>query len=121
MKICITAQGDRLDAPVDPRFGRCAYFLIIDSQTGEMSAVHNNGGASGGSGVQAGQTMADHQVEAVLTGNVGPNAYQTLQAAGITVYAGISGTVQEALERFRREDLPSPMAGPSVESHFGEA
>jgi len=121
MKICITAQGDGLDARVDPRFGRCAYFSIIDPDTQQVTAVNNNGGASGGSGVQAGQTMADHKVEALLTGNVGPNAYQTLAAAGIVVYTGMSGTVREVLERFRQNDLPAPMNGPSVESHFGEA
>lgn len=120
MKICMTAREDHWDAALDPRFGRCAYFLIIETETQETTVINNNGGASGGSGVQAGQIMVDQDVQVVLTGNVGPNAFQTLETAGIRVYAGLTGTVRDVLEKFKNNDLPQPMKKASVESHFGE-
>ena len=119
MKICITSQGDKLDAQVDPRFGRCQYFIIADTDTLEFEAVKNpNLEAMGGAGVQSGQLIASKNVKAVLTGNVGPNAFQTLQAAGVEVIAGVSGSVKETVERYKKGELKST-AGPSVGSKFG--
>ena len=49
MKICVTSTGPSPDAPVDPRFGRCQYFMIVDSETMEYEAMQNPSiGASGG-------------------------------------------------------------------------
>ena len=119
MKICITAQGNDLEAQVDPRFGRCQYFVIADTETGETDIVGNsNKDGMGGVGVQSGQLMAEKEVKAVLTGNVGPNAYKTLDAAGIEVVTGVSGTVKEAIEKYKSGDLKATQ-GPSVDSHFG--
>ena len=84
MKIAISATGSTLDAEVDPRFGRCQYFIIADPQTMEFEVVDNSSAmAAGGAGISAAQMIADKGVEAVLTGNCGPNAYQVLSAAGI--------------------------------------
>jgi len=106
VKICVTAQGDNLDAPVDPRFGRCQYFVIVDSETLQYEAIKNpNIDASGGAGIQSGQVMADKQVKAVVTGNVGPNAFQTLNAAGISVITGASGSVRQAIEKYKKGEL----------------
>ena len=118
-KICITSQGDTLDAQVDPRFGRCAYFIVIDTETKEFEAIQNpNMEAAGGAGIQSGQFMVNKQVSAVLTGNVGPNAFQTLQAAGIDVITGVAGSVREAVEKYSSNKL-KPTQGPSVGSKFG--
>lgn len=106
MKVCVTARGDNLDALVDPRFGRCQYFVIIDLDTLQYEAISNpNIDARGGAGIQSGQIMAEKGVGAVVTGNVGPNAYQTLTAAGISVITGASGTVREAVEKFKNGEL----------------
>ena len=119
MKICVTSQGDNLEAQVDPRFGRCPYFIIIDTDTSEFEAVQNpNVTGMGGVGVQSGQFMSEKQVKAVLTGNVGPNAFRTLQAAGIDVITGISGSVKEAVEKYKNGEL-KPTDDPSVDSKFG--
>ena len=119
MKIAITSQGKDLNAEVDPRFGRCAYFIIYDTDQDEFEAIDNtNAGLTGGAGPQSAQTIAGKKVEAVLTGNVGPNAYQTLAAADITVYAGITGKVSDALDSFKKGTL-EPHNTPSVQSHFG--
>ena len=118
MKICITSEGKNLDSQVDARFGRCQYFILVDSDTMELEVITNEAG-SGGAGIQAGQLMADKGVGAVLTGNVGPNAFRTLDAAGIKAVTGVSGTIKEAVEKYKKGGFPEALDGPSVDSHFG--
>ena len=119
MKICITSQGDTLQSQVDPRFGRCAYFIIVDTDNMAFEAVENGQARSmGGAGVQSGQLIAEKDVSTVLTGNVGPNAYQTLNAGGVEIITGVYGLVQEAVEKYKNGELKST-TGPNVESHFG--
>ena len=117
MKICVTAQGDNLDAPVDPRFGRCQYFVIVDSETLQYEAIKNpNIDAMGGAGIQSGQIMAERQVKAVVTGNIGPNAFQTLNAAGISVITGASGNVRQVIEQYKKGEF-KPTQGPTAMAH----
>jgi predicted Fe-Mo cluster-binding NifX family protein len=119
MKICVTSQGNTLQSQVDPRFGRCAYFILIDTDAMEFEAIENTKAqVMGGAGVQSGQLMAEKDVKAVLTGNVGPNAYQTLNAGGIEIITGVTGSIQEAVEKYKNGDL-KPIGGANVESHFG--
>jgi len=119
MKICITSQGESLESQVDPRFGRCQYFIIFDTETGKFEAIENsNITASGGAGIQSGQLIASKGVEVVLTGNVGPNAFQTLQAGGIKVITGISGDIKQAIEKYKNGELNSTQS-PTVGSKFG--
>ncbi len=119
MKICITAQGKDLETQVDPRFGRCQYFVIADTDSGETEVMENsNKDGMGGVGIQSGQAMAEKGVKVVLTGNVGPNAFQTLEAAGVNVITGVSGSIKEVIERYKKGEFESTQ-GPSVDSHFG--
>ena len=119
MKICVTSQGDNLNAQVDPRFGRCSYFIIVDTDTLAFEAIENpNIEAMGGAGIQSGQFVASKNVKAVLTGSIGPNAFQTLQSAGIDVVTGILGAVKEAVEKYKKGEF-KPTQGPSVNSKFG--
>ncbi|OQX52867.1 MAG: dinitrogenase iron-molybdenum cofactor biosynthesis protein [Candidatus Omnitrophica bacterium 4484_213] len=119
MKICITSQGDNLESFVDPRFGRCLHFIIIDPETLEFEAVQNPSlVAGGGAGIQSAQLMVDKGVEAVLTGNVGPNAFATLQTAGIKIISGVRGKVSEAIEKYKKGEL-KPTDNPSVDRKFG--
>ena len=118
-KICITSQGDNLDSGVDPRFGRCQFFIIANAETLEFEAIQNpNLDAMGGAGIQSGQLIINKDVKVVLTGNVGPNAFQTLKAAGIEVITGLSGSIREIIEKYNKGELKSTQ-GPSVDSHFG--
>lgn len=121
MKICITSQGDSLDSQIDPRFGRCQYFIIVDPETLEYEAIGNtNVQATGGAGIQSGQLVVSKGVKAVLTGNVGPNAFQTLRAGGIDVIVNISGSAREAAEKYKRGEV-KPTQSPSVGAKFGLA
>jgi len=107
MKVCISSVGNNLDSAVDPRFGRCAFFLIVDSETGQFEAIANPGANfGGGAGIAAAQLVASHGVKAVISGNFGPNAFGVLQSAGIKIYAGVFGvTVKQALENFKNNKL----------------
>ncbi|PKP55586.1 dinitrogenase iron-molybdenum cofactor biosynthesis protein [Candidatus Atribacteria bacterium HGW-Atribacteria-1] len=102
MKIAITSMGAKLEDKVDPRFGRCHYFILFDTDTNKFEAIENTGAQGiGGVGIQSGQIMADKGVKTVLTGSCGPNAFQILQVAGIKVITGATGTVQEAIDKFK--------------------
>ncbi|MGE5587020.1 MAG: NifB/NifX family molybdenum-iron cluster-binding protein [Clostridia bacterium] len=119
MRLTVTAQGRDLDSAIDPRFGRCQYFVIIDLDTEEFEAVTNQSlMASGGAGIESAQSLADRKVNAVITGNVGPNAARALQGAGIEVYTMTSGTVREALKAYKEGKL-NALSGATVGSHFG--
>jgi predicted Fe-Mo cluster-binding NifX family protein len=111
MKICISSTGNDLTSKIDPRFGRCQNFLFVDMDTLETEAVPNPAAtAGGGAGTKAAQLVADKSVEAVITGNVGPNAYTALEAAGIKIYTGIKGTGREAFDLFKWE-MSCPFQG----------
>ena len=119
MKIAVTSTGPLLDDMVEARFGRCPYFLIIDPEHLEFNAIPNpNVALGGGAGIQSAQLMAKEGVAVVLTGNCGPNAFNTFGAAGIRVITGVSGTVRGAVEQFKSNALPD-VAEPNVQSHFG--
>lgn len=106
MKICVTSTGPTMDASVDPRFGRCQYFVFVDSETMEYEAMPNPSiGASSGAGIQAAQTVADKGAGVVITGQVGPNAIQTLGATNISIVTGASGTVSDAIEQYNSGGL----------------
>ncbi len=105
MKLCVSATGKDMTAKVDAIFGRARYLLLIDTDTLEMEVLDNSAAAvTPGAGIVAAQLIVNKGVEALLTGQVGANAYAALENAGITVYEGASmdDTVQEAVNKFKR-------------------
>lgn len=119
MKIALTSQGSDLSSLIDPRFGRCSHFVFFDTETEAVESVENpHLNAMGGAGIQAAQFVANQGAEAILTGFCGPNAFQTLHAAGVQIFTGISGTVKAAIERFKKGELAATQS-PTVEAHFG--
>jgi predicted Fe-Mo cluster-binding NifX family protein/ferredoxin len=119
MKIAVTSTGPTLDDNVEARFGRCAYFLIINTNTMQFEAIENpNIALGGGAGIQSAQLMSEKGVTAVLTGNCGPNAFNVFGQAGIQVIVGVSGLVRDAVEQLKTGDFSSA-SGPNVASHFG--
>ena len=102
MKIAISATGTTLDTEVDPRFGRCRYFIIVDPETMDFEVLENSSAmASGGAGISAAQMIASKGVQAVLTGNCGPNANKVLLSAGIQIVTSISGVVKDAIQGYQ--------------------
>jgi predicted Fe-Mo cluster-binding NifX family protein len=119
MKICISASSASLDADVDSRFGRCPYFVIVDSETMEFNAISNDSiNAAHGAGIQAAQTVANIGVNVVITGNVGPNSFNVLSASGIKIVTGASGNIREAVEKYKKGQLKE-VGNPTVGGHFG--
>ena len=107
MKIAVTSQGTILDSQIDPRFGRAAYILIVDTETFEFEVLDNkeNANALKGAGIQAASMVSDKSVEALLTGYCGPKAFMTLEAAKIRVANEIEGTVRDAVKSFNEGKL----------------
>jgi len=119
MKIAISSTGKSLDSQIDPRFGRCQYFIIADPESMEFEAFDNVGlMASGGAGVQASQLIVQRGATALITGNLGPNAASALSASGIKVYLVPGGTVKEVIEGYKAGSL-SEASGATVPPHFG--
>ncbi|MBN1420615.1 MAG: NifB/NifX family molybdenum-iron cluster-binding protein [Planctomycetes bacterium] len=119
MKIAVTSEGPTLDSRVDPRFGRCAAFVVVDTETGAVEAADNaqNRNAAQGAGIQAAQTVSRLGADVLLTGHCGPKAFRTLQAAGVRVVVGAEGTVAEAVEAFKAGRL-KPAESADVEGHW---
>jgi predicted Fe-Mo cluster-binding NifX family protein len=119
MKIVISAQGDTLEAQVSPVFGRCPTYLFVDTDTMACEGVANPAVLQGsGAGIQAAQFVVDRGAQAVLTGNLGPNAFDVLQAAAVPSFLLSGGTVRQSVEAFKAGQLPA-MTGANVAAHSG--
>jgi predicted Fe-Mo cluster-binding NifX family protein len=119
MKIAVTSAGKDLNADLDPRFGRAAYFIIVDSDTMDFEAVENrqNLNLPQGAGIQAGKTIVDNKAEVLITGHCGPKAFKVLRAAGVKIVTGGSGKVAETIERFKKGEL-EPASEADVDEHW---
>jgi predicted Fe-Mo cluster-binding NifX family protein len=119
MLVAVSSTGKNLSDQIDPRFGRCAYFLIIDIDNMEFQVFDNESIAlGGGAGIQSAQFIASKDAHAVITGNCGPNAVRTLQAAGVELVVGQAGSVEEAVERYKTGRLKTTTE-PNVSDHHG--
>jgi predicted Fe-Mo cluster-binding NifX family protein len=119
MKIAVTSQGKELSSEIDPRFGRAKWLIVVDTETGKSEAHDNtvNLNAAQGAGIQTGQNIANLDVDAVITGNVGPNAYRTLSAARVKVFLADEQTVQQAIDSFKSGKLKE-VGQANVEGHW---
>jgi predicted Fe-Mo cluster-binding NifX family protein len=118
MKIVVTAKGDTMDSQLDQRFGRAGYFLVVETDSMEFETVNNAAtAASGGAGIVSAQAVVEKNVQAVVTGNVGPNALSVLQAAKIAIYKGQAASVRENVELFKQGALQKMEN--AVPAHYG--
>ena len=119
MKIAVTSQDKELSSEIDLRFGRAKWLIVFDTETGDFEAHNNeiNLNAVQGAGIQTGQNITNFDVKAVLTGNVGPNAFKTLSAAGVKVFLAEKQTVAEAVESFKTGKLKE-VDQANVEGHW---
>lgn len=119
MKICVTSQGLDLESQVDPRFGRAAMFLLVDTDTGKFEVIDNkqNLQAAQGAGIQTAQNVAETGAKAILTGHCGPKAFSVLTAAGIEIFVGVTGSVEQAIEAWKSGKLEKA-SNADVEAHW---
>ena len=118
MRIAIASTGKTLESKVDQRFGRAAYFIIVDTETMDFSTFENDRiAAKEEAGIGAAKAVAGAGGQSVLTGNCGKKAERILRDAGVKLYAGVTGTVLEAIELFQRGKL-TEAKDPNVHSHF---
>lgn len=119
MKVVISASGETLESPVDPRFGRAAKFVLYDTDTNQFSAHDNtqNLAAAQGAGIQSAQTVVDLGADWLISGHCGPKAFRVLSAAGVKVAVGAEGTVQETIDRFKQGEFQESGTA-DVEGHW---
>jgi predicted Fe-Mo cluster-binding NifX family protein len=119
MKIAVTAQGQELSGEIDIRFGRAKWLIVFDTETGDYHAHDNvvNLNAVQGAGIQTGQNIANLGADAVITGNVGPNAFKTLNAAGVRIFLTEQQTVRDAIDSFKAGKLKEVNQA-NVEGHW---
>lgn len=120
MRVVVTSDGSSLDAAVSPVFGRCQTYVFVDTDTMKHEAVANPAaGAAGGAGIQAAQFIIQRGADAIVTGNVGPNAFGVLRSAGVPVYLSSGpATIQQALDDFKEGKLQT-VSDANVPGHFG--
>ena len=119
MKVAVSSSGKALSSEVDPRFGRCAYFIIVDPDSMEFQVLENsqNLNLPQGAGIQAGKTIVNSHAEVLITGNCGPKAFMVLEQAGIKVVTGASGTIQTVIEKFKNGEFQGASQA-NVEGHW---
>ena len=119
MKVAVSSTGKDMNSRVDQRFGRAPFFMVVDTESGDFTVRDNtqNLNALQGAGIQSAKNVVEMGAQAVLTGNMGPKAFSTLQAAGVNVYTGISGTIKDALETFKAGTLEKT-GSPNVEGRW---
>ena len=119
MKLAISSNGESLESSIDPRFGRSQYYIIYDIDGDTYESISNSSRqATGGAGIQAAQDISTKDIDAVITTNIGPNAFRVLEAAQIKVYSGVTGSVGKAVEDFKKGSFDTT-ASPNVGEKFG--
>ena len=119
MKVVVTSQGPDMTSQLDPRFGRAKFLILVDTENSEFNSHSNsqNLSAMQGAGIQAARNVVELGAETLITGNVGPKAFATLQAAGVAIYIGSTGSVKDAFEQFKAGQLERA-GGANVEGHW---
>lgn len=117
MKIAISSFGQSMQDELNPRLGRCEYFVIYDTAEGFATAIDNIGRHSTeAAGIATAKLLNDQGVEVIISGNIGPNAFTALQAAEIKVYIGVAGKVEDVVQNYQRGILTEAKA-PNVGPH----
>jgi len=118
MKIAISSYDGKVNTPFSPRFGRCEYFVFVDSNTRNWEVKPNPAAeARGGAGAQVVQFLSNHQIDVTISGRYGPNAFTALEAAGIRGYVAVEGTPEELLEQLLVGELQQVSSATSPGRH----
>lgn len=115
MKIAISATGKTIENLLDMRFGRCEYFQIHDTESGEIKVLENRGLNSGeGAGIAAANQLIDEKVDAIITGSLGPNAFELIKKTGIKAYKCGNIPINSILEKYKNMELKEiELSGPA--------
>lgn len=115
MKIAISATGKSSDSLLDSRFGRCDYFQIYDSEGANTKLIENKGkDSSGGAGIAASNQLIDEKVDVIITGNLGPNAFELIEKAKIKAYKCGNIIISLVFEKFKNGELEEiKISGPA--------
>ncbi len=107
MKVCFPVQKDEgLTSVVYNHFGSAPLFLIIDTQTNDLTAVKNRDQHHVHGQCNPVQALDNRQVDAVIVGGIGPGAVSKLGQMGIKVHKAQAGTVSENLDIFKAGNMP---------------
>jgi predicted Fe-Mo cluster-binding NifX family protein len=119
MKIAVSSSGKDFDAPLDPRFGRSAYFIMIDPEIMALEIVENqqNLNLPQGAGIQAAKTIVDNKAGVLITGHCGPKAFKVLRSAGVIIAIGAKGSVADAIQQYLNGELEVAREA-DVEGHW---
>ncbi|MGA7874891.1 MAG: NifB/NifX family molybdenum-iron cluster-binding protein [Desulfoferrobacter sp.] len=108
MKIALSVNRPNIEGEIDPRFGRCLYFIFVEPETMQYEVEENpNLGAASGAGISTAQFVASKGAKVLITGNIGPNAYKVLSAADIEMFTGVSGGIRDVIDAYKSGDLKS--------------
>ena len=119
MIIAVSSSDGLVDSPFSPRFGRCVYFVLFDTSANAWDTIENPArNAEGGSGTRVVQFLTDLDVDVLVSGRYGPNAFSAIQAAGLTAYLADSGSPRELVDRVQTGEL-SRLAHPSGRGYHG--
>ncbi|OPJ57673.1 NifB/NifX family molybdenum-iron cluster-binding protein [Clostridium oryzae] len=115
MKIAISAAGKDIESLLDTRFGRCEYFQIHDTVSGNINVIENRGKtSSGGAGIAASNQLISENVDVVITGNLGPNAFELIEKAEIKAYKSESIAIKLVLDKYKNGELEEiKISGPA--------
>ncbi|KKY00564.1 MULTISPECIES: NifB/NifX family molybdenum-iron cluster-binding protein [Paraclostridium] len=106
MKIAISANGKNLSDLLDKRFGRCEFFQVYDTETKEIKIIQNKGNqASGGAGIAAANQIVDENIEIIITGNLGPNAFDIIEENSIKAYTCECLPIEDILKKYDKKEL----------------
>jgi predicted Fe-Mo cluster-binding NifX family protein len=114
MKIAVASKGKNISSPVGDRFGRCPYFLVLDTESMTTETIENPGQKEkNAAGIRSCQMLIDKDIDAVVVKNIGHNSLVTLTGAGMDVYTVASGTVSAAIKKVKRGEF-TPAERPTV-------
>lgn len=121
MNICFAvAQNLGLASPVCSHFSLAQDFLVVDTDTCELTAVRNNGQILKFGTCDTLEELDGQRLDAIVAGNISGALLQKLTRVDVQVFEAREGTVAENLALFREKALQQVKSPPSSHHHHGQ-